>query len=112
MGDFFNSVFVHPLLNVLVGFYKFYEQIQAPGKLGLAIITFTVFIRLVMYPLFKKQMDTTKKLNDLKPHLDKLNDKHKNDKQKLQQEQLRLYKEAGINPASGCLLAIVQIVRI
>jgi YidC/Oxa1 family membrane protein insertase len=99
MGDFFNSVFVHPLLNVLVGFYKFYEQIQAPGKLGLAIITFTVFIRLVMYPLFKKQMDTTKKLND----------KHKNDKQKLQQEQLRLYKEAGINPASGCLLAIVQI---
>lgn len=109
MGEFFNTVFVHPLLNVLVVFYKLYESIQAPGKLGLAIITFTVFIRLIMYPLFKKQMETTKRLNELKPHLDKLNDKHKNDKQKLQQEQLRLYQEAGINPASGCLLAIVQI---
>lgn len=109
IGAFFNSVFVHPLLNILVAFYKLYEATGVAGKLGLAIITFTVFIRLIMYPLFKKQMETTKKLNDIKPHLDKLNEKHKNDKQKLQQEQLKLYQEAGINPAAGCLLAIVQI---
>ncbi len=109
MGNFFNTVFVHPLLNVLVLFYKLFEATPLPGKLGLSIIAFTVFIRFLMYPLFKKQMDTTKKLNDLKPHLDKLNEKHKDDKQKLQQEQLRLYQEAGINPAAGCLLALVQI---
>jgi YidC/Oxa1 family membrane protein insertase len=109
MGNIFHLYFVQPLFNLLVAFYKVFEVINAPGKLGLAIIAFTVFIRLVMYPLFKKQMDTTKKMQDLKPHLDLLNEKHKNDKQKLQQEQLRLYQEAGINPAAGCLLAIVQI---
>lgn len=109
MGDFFNSYFVHPLLNVLVVFYKLFEGTGIPGTLGLAIITFTVFVRLVMYPLYKKQMDTTRKINELKPHLDRLSELHKEDKQKLQQEQLRLYQEAGINPLSGCLLAIVQI---
>ena len=109
MGNIFHLYFVQPLFNLLVAFYKVFEVINVPGKLGLAIIAFTVFIRLVMYPLFKKQMDTTKKMQDLKPHLDLLNEKHKNDKQKLQQEQLRLYQEAGINPAAGCLLAIVQI---
>jgi YidC/Oxa1 family membrane protein insertase len=109
MGNLFHNYFIQPLFNLLVAFYKLFETINAPGKLGLAIIAFTVFIRLVMYPLFKKQMDTTKKMQDLKPHLDKLQEKHKNDKQKLQQEQLRLYQEAGINPAAGCLLAVVQI---
>lgn len=109
MGNLFHNYFIQPLFNLLVAFYKLFETIHAPGKLGLAIIAFTVFIRLVMYPLFKKQMDTTKKMQDLKPHLDKLQEKHKNDKQKLQQEQLRLYQEAGINPAAGCLLAVVQI---
>ncbi|MCX7996190.1 MAG: YidC/Oxa1 family membrane protein insertase [Patescibacteria group bacterium] len=109
MGEFFNTWFVHPLLNVLVAFYKLFEVLQIPGTLGLAIIAFTVFIRLVMYPLYKKQMDTTRKINELKPHLDRLNELHKEDKQKLQQEQLRLYQEAGVNPLAGCLLAIVQI---
>ena len=109
MGNIFHLYFVQPLFNILVAFYKLFEVIHFPGKLGLSIIAFTVFIRLVMYPLFKKQMDTTKKMQDLKPHLDKLQDKHKDDKQKLQQEQLRLYQEAGINPAAGCLLAVVQI---
>lgn len=109
MGNIFHLYFIQPLFNLLVAFYKLFEYINAPGKLGLSIIAFTVFIRLVMYPLFKKQMDTTKKMQDLKPHLDKLQEKHKNDKQKLQQEQLRLYQEAGINPAAGCLLAVVQI---
>jgi YidC/Oxa1 family membrane protein insertase len=109
MDGFFGDYFVQPLFNVLVVFYKLFETIGAPGKLGLAIITFTIFIRIVMYPLFKKQMDATRKIQELKPHLDKLNEKHKDDKQKLQQEQLRLYQEAGVNPAAGCLLAIVQI---
>lgn len=109
MGNIFHTYFIQPLFNLLVAFYKLFDVMHAPGKLGLAIIAFTVFIRLVMYPLFKKQMDTTKKMQDLKPHLDKLQEKHKNDKQKLQQEQLRLYQEAGINPAAGCLLAVVQI---
>lgn len=109
MGDFFNNVLVFPLLNVIAVFYKLFELIGLPGTFGLAIIAFTVFIRLLMYPLFKKQMETTRKIQELKPHLDRLNDKHKDDKTKLQQEQIRLYQEAGINPAAGCVLALVQI---
>lgn len=54
-------------------------------------------------------METAKKMQDLKPHLDKLSKKHGTDRQKLQQAQLRLYQEAGINPASGCLSLIIQI---
>lgn len=54
-------------------------------------------------------MDTAKKMKELKPHLDKAQKKHKDDAKKLQQEQMRLYQEAGINPAAGCLFAIVQI---
>lgn len=109
MGNFFDTYFVIPLLNVLVVFYKLFELLGWSGKLGLAIIAFTSFIRLVMYPMFKKQMETTKKINDLRPHLDRLQELHKEDKTKLQQEQLKLYQEAGINPAAGCFLALVQI---
>ncbi|MDO8497288.1 MAG: YidC/Oxa1 family membrane protein insertase, partial [bacterium] len=46
---------------------------------------------------------------DVKPHMDKISAKHKKDPKKLQQEQMRLYKEFGINPASGCLFMIIQI---
>jgi YidC/Oxa1 family membrane protein insertase len=48
-------------------------------------------------------------MQDIKPHLDKLSKQHKNDPKKLQQEQMKLYQEAGVNPMAGCLFAIVQI---
>lgn len=48
-------------------------------------------------------------MHDLKPHLDKLSEKHKKDRKKLQQEQMKLYQEAGINPLSGCLFMIIQM---
>lgn len=62
-----------------------------------------------MYPFFKQQMETAKKMKEIKPHLDKINKKHKKDPQKLQKEQMRLYQQAGINPAGGCLFAVIQI---
>ncbi len=54
-------------------------------------------------------MVTASKIQELKPHLDKISKKHKGDSKKLQEEQMRLYQEAGINPASGCVFMIVQI---
>jgi YidC/Oxa1 family membrane protein insertase len=50
-----------------------------------------------------------KKMEELKPHLDRLSKKHKDDKKRLQEEQLKLYKQMGINPAAGCLFAIIQM---
>ncbi len=107
--NIFNTIFVFPILNVLLLFYKGLTLIHLPGAFGFAIISLTVFIRLLLHPLFQKQIETTKKMQDLKPHLDKLSSKHKKDPKKLQSEQMRLYQEAGINPATGCLFMIIQI---
>lgn len=109
MSQIFNTIFFQPVLNLLVVFFKIFLFLRIPGAFGLAIVALTLFIRLILHPFFKQQMETTKKMQDLKPHLDRLSDKHKNDKNRLQQEQMKLYQEAGINPASGCLFMIIQI---
>lgn len=107
--NFFNTVFVFPILNLLVALYKGFQSVGLPGAFGFAIIGLTVLVRLLFHPFFKQQMETTHKMQKIKPHLDKLSEKHKKDPKKLQQEQLKLYQEAGINPASGCLFMIIQI---
>lgn len=109
IGEIFNTVFFKPILNLLVIFYKLFNILHIPGDFGFAIIALTVLIRFVLHPFFKQQLETSKKMQDIKPHLDRLSKKHKNDKVKLQQEQMKLYQQAGINPASGCLFMIIQI---
>ncbi|QQS44158.1 YidC/Oxa1 family membrane protein insertase [Candidatus Roizmanbacteria bacterium] len=107
--DFFNLIFIQPVTNALVVFYDIFVRIGLPGAFGFAIIAITVLIRLLMHPFFRQQLDTAKKMKEIKPHLDALQKKHKKDPQTLQKEQMRIYQEAGINPAAGCLFAILQI---
>ncbi len=107
--SFFHTFFEVPLQNILLFFNNVFVTLKIPGSFGLAIIALTVSVRFILHPLFKKQLDTAKKMQDMKPHLDSLNAKHKKDPKKLQQEQLKLYQEAGINPASGCVFLIIQI---
>lgn len=109
LAQIFNNFFFYPILNLLVVFYKVFLFIKLPGAFGLAIIALTVFVRLLLHPFFKQQLETSKKMQDMKPHLDKLSLKHKNDKKRLQEEQMKLYQQAGINPASGCLFMVIQI---
>ncbi len=106
--NFFNSVFVFPILNVLVFFYKIFLTIHLPGAFGFSLIALTVAVRLLVHPFFKQQLESSKKMADIKPHLDRLNLKHKNDKKRLQEEQMKLYQQAGINPAGSCLFMIIQ----
>ena len=73
------------------------------------MIGLTVSVRLLLHPFFKQQLETAKKMQDIKPHLDKLSAKHKKEPKKLQEEQMRLYQQSGINPASGCLFLIIQM---
>jgi YidC/Oxa1 family membrane protein insertase len=73
---------------------------------GLAIIGLTIVIRGLMYPLTTKQLHATKTMQALQPKLSELQKKHAKDKQKLAQEQMRLYKESGVSPA-GCLLPML-----
>ena len=105
----FHTIFEVPLQNLLLLFNTIFVSLHIPGAFGFAIIALTVAIRLILHPLFQKQIHTAKKMSDLKPHLDVLSSKHKKDPKKLQQEQLKLYQEAGINPASGCVFLIIQI---
>jgi YidC/Oxa1 family membrane protein insertase len=109
IGSAFHSIIVVPILNILVLLHQIFLMAHIPGAFGFAIITFTFLVRLAMQPLFHKQMHTAKKMQELKPHLDKLQAKHKGDAKRLQAEQLKLYQEHGLNPASGCLFLIIQL---
>ena len=107
--NLWNQLLIWPILNLLVAFYRVFEFIHAPGPLGFAVIALTVVIRFVLYPLMNAQMTSARKMAKLKPHMDALSAKHKNDKTALQQAQLALYKEHGVNPAAGCLPLLVQM---
>jgi YidC/Oxa1 family membrane protein insertase len=66
-------------------------------------------MRLVMVPLFIKQMHTTRAMTSLQPQMAALRKKYKNDKQTLNQEMMKLYQEAGVNPLMGCLPVVAQL---
>lgn len=106
--NLWNQLLIWPITNLLIAFYKLCEFLHLPGPLGFAIILLTISMRLILYPLMHAQLKSAKKMTDLKPHLDALNAKHKDNKQALQQAQLALYKEHGVNPAAGCLPTLVQ----
>lgn len=94
---------IAPINNLLIFLYGISGQ-----NLGLAIIFLTLIVRGVLVPITIPSLRSAKKLQELKPHLDKLKQKHK-DKQKLQLATLELYKQHGINPAAGCLPQIAQL---
>src|SRR3990167_5740558 len=107
--NLWNQLLIWPIVNLLVAFYKLFEWLHIPGPLGWAIILLTIAIRLLLYPLMQKQMASAKKMANLKPHMDAIHAKHKEDKAALQQAQLALYKEHGVNPAAGCLPLLIQM---
>ncbi len=77
--------------------------------MGIPIIIITLITKFITLPLVLPSMKSAKKMQALKPALDKLKEKHK-DKKDLQVAQMALYKEQGINPAAGCLPQIVNII--
>jgi YidC/Oxa1 family membrane protein insertase len=103
--NIFTTILIQPLANGLVIFYKLLG-----GNMGLAIIGFSVFLRVVLNPLTKPYMESMKKMRDLGPQLEKLKKKHGKDKVKFAQAQADFYKEKGVNPGAGCLPYILQIV--
>lgn len=76
---------------------------------GLAIILFTIIIRLILSPLYVIQIRSSKKMTELSPKIKELNKKYKNDRASLTRETMALYKEHNHNPALGCLLPFIQI---
>ncbi len=76
---------------------------------ALSIVILVILMRLIMVPLFVKQMHTTRAMSALAPQMTALRKKYKNDKQTLQQETMKLYQEAGVNPLMGCLPVVLQL---
>jgi YidC/Oxa1 family membrane protein insertase len=76
---------------------------------ALTIVVLVVLMRLLLLPLFVKQMHSQRKMVALAPELSALRKRYKNDKQKLQEEMMKLYKENGANPLSGCLPLVAQL---
>ncbi len=109
IGNIFNLIFFAPVINILVLIYQGLSAVHIPGALGFSILILTILIRLLVWPFMSSQIKATKKMADLKPHLDALKVKHKGDKQAFASAQMALYKEHGVNPAGGCLPAVIQI---
>lgn len=101
----FSTVFYKPLYNTLVLILA-----AVPGaNVGVAIIILTVVVRTVLLPLSHKSVVSQAKMRSLAPHLEKLKEKHKDNKQEQARKTMELYKEHGINPFSGCLLVLIQL---
>jgi membrane protein insertase, YidC/Oxa1 family, C-terminal domain len=102
------------LNNAFVQFFEFVHQsvsLLFPSKnvsYGVAIILVTAIIRLILLPLNIKQTKSSIAMNELQPETKKIQEKYKNDPQKSQQEVMKLYKEKGANPLSGCLPMLIQ----
>ena len=82
---------------------------QMFGNYGLGILALTLIIKLLMFPLFNKQYASQAKMKKVQPKLKKIQERYKDDRLKLQQEMMGLYKKEGVNPAAGCLPIIPTI---
>ena len=79
------------------------------GNFGLAILLLTVLIKLVFFPLANKSYRAMSRLKQLQPKMTKLRDRHKDDKAKMNEAMMKLYKTEKVNPAAGCFPMLVQI---
>lgn len=100
MMSFFSNMFGY-VLNVIYEIVKNY---------GVAIILFSILLKLVLLPLTIKQQKTLKKSQKLQGKLKELQDKYSNNPEKLNQEMMELYKKENLSPFSGCLSSILQLI--
>ncbi len=77
--------------------------------IGLAIIALTIVIRLLMVPLFRRQIVSQRRMQMIQPEMRAIQLKYKGNRAKISEEQMKLYRERGVNPASGCLPAVLQM---
>ena len=103
--EIFFTLFYQPIFNLLIFLYN----IVPLHDLGLAIILLTLIIRLLLYPLNVKAIKSQKDLQTIQPEIEKIKEKHKDNKEKMGPELMALYKERNINPFSSCLPVLIQL---
>ena len=103
----FGWAFIRPISKVVHWFLLFlYNYIP---NYGFVLLIFSVFVKILVYPLTKKSHVSTKKMQAIQPMLNELKEKHKNDQRKFAQAQMSLFKEHGVNPLSGCMPILLQM---
>lgn len=89
-------------------FYGLTNMLGFPNY-GVAIILMTIAVKMLLYPLTKKQIESTKGMMSIQPKMKAIQEKYKDDKQRLNMELANLYKNEGVNPLAGCLPLLVQM---
>ena len=103
----FGWAFIRPISKAVHWFLLFLNN-YIPNY-GFVLLFFSVFIKILVYPLTKKSYVSTKKMQAIQPLLNELREKHKNDQRKFAQAQMALFKEHGVNPLSGCVPILLQM---
>ena len=106
MLQFLRELF-DPLFNIMGFTLQTFHGWGAPWWLAIAMLT--VVVRTLLFPLTIRQVKSLRKVQELKPAVDELRERHKDDPQMLQQEMMKLYRERGANPLGGCLPILVQL---
>jgi YidC/Oxa1 family membrane protein insertase len=109
LGDLINLGFFSPVAKVLVGILVFFHAHVTFGSWGLAIIAMTVCLRVLLFPLSIKPMKTAIAMRRLKPEMDAVSAKFKDDPQAKNMAMMELYRKHGVNPLGGCLPQLVQM---
>jgi YidC/Oxa1 family membrane protein insertase len=103
IGHIFSLILVYPLLNLLIFFYHYIPDI------GVVIILLTVIVRIILLPVFQKQLKSQKAMTELQPKLNELKEKYKGDKEAESRAMLEFYKTHKINPLASCLPLLIQL---
>jgi len=103
MSFLFHELLYRPLFNLITWFYNL------TGDLGIAIILTTIIVRVLMLPLYKQNIKNQREMTMLQPKIKELQEKYKDDRTKLSEAMLNIYKEHNINPFAGFLLLFAQL---
>jgi YidC/Oxa1 family membrane protein insertase len=106
ISDFFGRVF-SPLTGLVGDALEFFYSLGAPWWLSIVILT--VIVRTLLFPLTIKQVKSMRAMQDLRPEMERIRAKYKDNKQKQQEEIMKLYQESGVNPFGSCFPLLVQL---
>lgn len=106
MTAVFDTIVYQPIYNLLIFLYE-----AIPGSdFGVAIILVTILLKVALFPLSQKQIESQKKLQDIQPKIKEIQKKYKNDREKQGRAMMNFYRDNKINPFSGCLPLIIQLI--
>lgn len=107
IADFFQALF-SPIVNIMGSVLLYFHQ-NLGLQWWLAIVLLTVIIRTLLFPLTVRQVRSMRAMQELRPEMDKIRAKFKDNRQKQQEEQMKLFQENKVNPLGGCLPLLIQM---